>query len=59
MLVASLIVSSSFTVGEAITHGLDPSILLLVRYVVAVVCLAPIVVINHGFSLPPVRRLGG
>jgi drug/metabolite transporter (DMT)-like permease len=59
MLVASLIVSSSFTVGEAITHGLDPSILLLVRYVVAVVCLAPIVVINHGFSLPSVRRLGG
>jgi drug/metabolite transporter (DMT)-like permease len=59
MLLASIIVSSSFTVGEAITHGLEPSVLLLVRYVVAVVCLAPIVAMNHGFSLPPARRLGG
>jgi drug/metabolite transporter (DMT)-like permease len=56
---ASLIVSSSFTVGKAITHGLEPSVLLLVRYVVAVVCLAPVVVINHGFALPSARRLGG
>jgi len=59
MLIASFIVSSSFTVGEAITHGLEPSVLLLVRYVVAVVCLAPVVVFNHGFSLPPARRLAG
>lgn len=59
MLIASIIVSSSFTVGKAITYGLEPSVLLLVRYVVAVVCLAPIVVLNHGFSLPPVRQLGG
>ena len=59
MLAASVIVSSSFTVGEAITHGLAPSVLLLVRYVVAVVCLAPIVVVNHGFTLPSVKRLGG
>jgi drug/metabolite transporter (DMT)-like permease len=59
MLLASIIVSSSFTVGEAITQGLQPSVLLLVRYVVAVVCLAPIVIMNHGFSLPPVRQLGG
>lgn len=59
MLVASIIVSSSFTVGEAITHGLEPSVLLLVRYVVAVLCLAPIVVMHHGFSMPPVRRLLG
>jgi drug/metabolite transporter (DMT)-like permease len=59
MLIASIIVSSSFTVGEAITHGLDPSVLLLVRYVVAVLCLAPILVLNHGFSLPSSRQLGG
>ncbi len=59
MLIASIIVSSSFTVGEAITYGLKPSVLLLVRYVVAVVCLAPIVVINHGFTMPSAGRLGG
>ena len=59
MLIASIIVSSSFTVGEAITHGLDPSVLLLVRYLVAVLCLAPVLVLNHGFSLPTPRQLGG
>ena len=59
MLLASIIVSSSFTVGEAITHGLEPSALLLVRYLVAVACLAPIVIVNHGFALPSARRLGG
>ena len=59
MLLASIIVSSSFTVGEAITRGLQPSVLLLVRYLVAVICLAPIVILNHGFSLPPARQLGG
>ena len=59
MLLAAIIVSSSFTVGEAITHGLEPSALLLVRYVVAVICLAPIVVVNHGISLPSARRIGG
>jgi drug/metabolite transporter (DMT)-like permease len=59
MLLASIIVSSSFTVGEAITHGLEPSVLLLVRYVVAVVCLAPILLLNHGFFLPSARQLCG
>jgi drug/metabolite transporter (DMT)-like permease len=59
MLLASIIVSSSFAVGAAITHGLEPSVLLLVRYMVAVLCLAPILVLNHGFSLPSARKLGG
>jgi drug/metabolite transporter (DMT)-like permease len=59
MLLASIIVSSSFTVGEAITHGLEPAVLLLVRYVVAVLCLAPILVLHHGFSLPSARKLCG
>ena len=59
MLLASLIVSSSFTVGKAITHGLEPAVLLLVRYLIAVVCLAPVVAANHGFAVPSARRLGG
>ncbi len=59
MLLASVIVSSSFTVGEAITHGLAPSVLLLVRYLAAVLCLAPVLVLHHGFTLPPLRSLGG
>ena len=59
MLLSSVIVSSSFTVGEAITHGLEPSVLLLVRYVVAVLCLAPVLLYNHGLSMPTVKQLGG
>ncbi len=59
MLLSSVIVSSSFTVGEAITHGLEPSVLLLVRYVVAVLCLAPVLLYNHGLSIPTVKQLGG
>ncbi len=59
MLLSSVIVSSSFTVGEAITHGLEPSVLLLVRYVVAVLCLAPVLLFNHGLSIPTVKQLGG
>jgi drug/metabolite transporter (DMT)-like permease len=59
MLLAAVIVSSSFTVGEAITHGLAPTVLLLVRYVLATICLAPILLFNHGFSMPSLRQLAG
>ncbi len=59
MLLAALIVASSFTVGEAITRGLDPAVLLLVRYLVAAGCLAPILLINHGLHRPPARQLAG
>jgi len=59
MVLAAVIVSSSFTVGAAITRGLDPAVLLLVRYLVAVVGLAPLLLRNHGMVIPPARQLGG
>lgn len=59
MLLASVIVATSFTVGAAITRGLDPAVLLLVRYLTAVVFFAPILLLNHGFTLPPLRQLCG
>ena len=59
MFLAAVIVSSSFTVGKAITLGLEPTVLLLVRYGVATLCLAPVVILRHGFALPTARRLGG
>jgi len=59
MLGASVIASSSFTVGAAITRGLDPAVLILVRYVLAVLFFAPILVLRHGFTLPPLRQLCG
>lgn len=59
MMLAALVVSSSFTVGEAITSGLDPAVLLLIRYLVATVGLAPLLLMSHGLTLPPTRQLGG
>lgn len=59
MLVAAVIVSSSFTVGAAITHGLEPAVLLLLRYLLATLCLAPVLILNQGWSLPTARQLGG
>ena len=59
MLLAALVVASSFTVGEAITRGLDPAVLLLVRYLVAAACLAPFLFRNHGLAWPAGRQLVG
>lgn len=59
MLLSAVIVSSSFTVGEAITRGLEPTILLLVRYVLASLCLAPLIILKYRSSLPTFKQLGG
>jgi len=59
MLLASIIVASSFPVGAAITRGLDPAVLILVRYVLAVLFFAPVLILRHGFTLPPLRQLCG
>ncbi len=59
MVLAAIVVSSSFTVGEAITHGLDPAVLLLVRYLVAVICLAPMVFLRHRDYRPSLKQLAG
>ncbi len=59
MVLATIVVSSSFTVGAAITHGLEPSVLLLVRYGVATLCLAPMVIWRYGLTLPEGRQLLG
>jgi drug/metabolite transporter (DMT)-like permease len=43
MVICSVLVASSFTVGAAITGGLDPAVLTLVRFVLAAVLLGPYV----------------
>lgn len=48
MVVCAFLVSTSFTVGKAITAGLDPAILTLVRFVLATIFLFPYVKIYHG-----------
>ena len=59
MLLVTIVISGSFTVGAAITHGLEPSVLLLVRYGLATFCLAPLVIHHHGFTFPEWQQLLG
>jgi len=59
MLLAAILVSSSFTVGKAITHGLDPAVLLLLRFTLATLLLGILLGVRQGLTLPPLRQLGG
>ena len=59
MVIASLLVSTSFTVGKAITHGLDPALLTLVRFLFAIVFFAPLVAMKYGLHRPSLKALAG
>jgi drug/metabolite transporter (DMT)-like permease len=48
MVLCAALVSTSFTVGAAITTGLDPAVLTLVRFFVATCILGPYVVLRFG-----------
>jgi drug/metabolite transporter (DMT)-like permease len=58
MLICAFLVSTSFTVGKAITTGLDPVVLTQVRFLVATLLLFPYVKLYHGlhFSFSMVLR---
>jgi drug/metabolite transporter (DMT)-like permease len=51
MLVAAVLVSTSFTVGRAITHGLDPVVLTLLRFLLAALLFLPWILFRHGLAL--------
>ncbi len=48
MLLTSLMIAGSFVVGAAITDGLDPALLTLVRFLLAVVLFAPWIALRFG-----------
>ncbi len=50
MLFTSLIIASSFVVGAAITGGLDPAVLTLIRFILSVVVFAPWIVVRFGWE---------
>ena len=60
MVICSVLVATSFTVGAAIAGGLDPAVLTLVRFLLASVILAPYVRLRSGlrFSWPAIGRYG-
>lgn len=57
MLLAALLVSTSFTVGKAITPFMDPVVLTLVRFVLATVLFAPYVGRRFGLAWPGAAAL--
>ncbi len=59
MLVSRMLVAAAFPIGAAITHGLEPEQLTLVRFVLASALFAPFVILRHGLVLPPLRSLAG
>lgn len=57
MLVAAILVSTSFTVGKAIAAGLDPAILTLIRFILASFLFLPYIQRQYGLSIPPLAAL--
>lgn len=51
MLLMILLASSSFPVGAAITNGLEPAVLMFVRFSFAAAIFAPYIFFKHGFRL--------
>ncbi|MBT6150228.1 MAG: EamA family transporter [Gemmatimonadetes bacterium] len=58
MLVATVLVATSFPVGAAITHGLDSLVLTFLRFLLAATIFAPFVAWRYGILLPGLRDLG-
>jgi|APSaa5957512535_1039671.scaffolds.fasta_scaffold65138_2 drug/metabolite transporter (DMT)-like permease len=56
---ARMLVATSFPVGAAITHGLAPELLTLLRFALATLVFAPYVIWRHGFAIPSAKSLAG
>ncbi|MDP6564394.1 MAG: DMT family transporter [Alphaproteobacteria bacterium] len=54
-----VLVATSFPVGAAITHGLEPELLTLLRFALATLLFAPYIAWRHGLALPAARTLAG
>lgn len=59
MIFSQTLIATSFPVGAAITHGLDPALLTLLRFALAAALFAPVVYLRHGLTLPRPGALAG
>jgi len=57
MLLASVLVATSFTVGKAIAPGLDPAVLTLVRFILAALLFLPYIKWRYGVRRPTLGAL--
>ena len=59
VLLGRVLVATSFPVGAAITHGLAPDLLIMVRFALASLLFAPYIIWRHGFAIPSAKTLAG
>ena len=59
LLFGRALVTTSFTVGAAITHALDPELLTFLRFALATALFAPYIIWRHGFAIPGVKAFVG
>ncbi|MBL4721147.1 MAG: DMT family transporter [Alphaproteobacteria bacterium] len=59
LLLGRALVTTSFTVGAAITHALDPELLTFLRFALATALFAPYIIWRHGFAIPGVKAFVG
>ncbi len=57
MFISTSLVATSFTVVKAITNALDPSSMVLLRFLFAVVLFLPFILWKHGAKTPPPKAL--
>ena len=57
MLIATLLIATSFPVVAAIADGLDSLVLTFLRFLLAAVLFLPIVITKHGLAMPGLRDL--
>ncbi|WP_456385254.1 DMT family transporter [Desulfolithobacter sp.] len=58
MILCATLVSTSFTVGDAIANSMDPAVLTLLRFFLAALLFAPWIQIKFGLALPRPADLG-
>ncbi len=56
MMLATILIGTSFPVGHEIAHGMEPGVLMMVRFAMGVVLMAPYVIWRYGAVLVPNAR---
>ncbi|WP_420208181.1 DMT family transporter [Candidatus Electronema sp. JC] len=59
MLLAAMLIATSFTVSKAVADGMDPAVLTLLRFVLAALLFLPLTAWRDGLRLPIWRQLFG
>lgn len=59
MLLAAMLIATSFTVSKAVAGGMDPAVLTLIRFTLAALLFLPLTAWRDGLRLPAWRQLFG